>query len=242
MEDIASVAVDDAIGSDDGHDDGHDDGDGGGEEEAGSDATTDDDADAEVDEIETFFDDGDASKVMLEFEELLKSDQIPLLGKRVLKIVELMQLGKIEKGALVPDGKYTSLVARWFNTKKKKKASGEEAASIEANEGVYIERNSVVKMKCKQGSTTTVESYRVLAIFSKFYNKWHLEWDNDRILFQNGSKKYKILARMVRRVGGSGQYEEVDLEKGGGWGPRAVYCLKKISAIESVEAHLGSGV
>ena len=100
------MAVDDAIGSDDGHDDGHDDGDGGGEEEAGSDATTDDDADAEVDEIETFFDDGDASKVMLEFEELLKSDQIPLLGKRVLKIVELMQLGKIEKGALVPgDGK-----------------------------------------------------------------------------------------------------------------------------------------
>ena len=178
---------------------------------------------------------------MLEFEHLLKSDKIPSMGNQVLKIVELMQLGKIEKGSLLPDGKYTSLIARWFNTKKKR-TFGNEAASSEVSGRVYIERNSVVKMKCKQGRTTTVESYRVLAIFSKFYNKWYLEWDNDRVLFEKSSRKYKILARMVTQVGGSGQYEEVELEKGGRWEPRAVYFLKNIGAVESVEAHLGSGV
>ena len=64
---------------------------------------------------------------------------------------------------------------------------------MDVGDSVYIERNSVVKMKCKQGRTTTVDSYRVLAIFSKFYNKWYLEWDNDRVPFKKGSRKYKIL-------------------------------------------------
>ena len=79
----------------------------------------------------------------------------------------------------------------------------------------------------------------MLAIFSKFYNKWYIEWDNDRVPFQKGSKKYKILARLLRKVGGPGQYEEVELEKGGCYEPRAVYCLKHMSAIESVETTLG---
>ena len=67
-------------------------------------------------------------------------------------------------------------------------------------------------------SMKTVEHYRVLAIFSKFYNKWYIEWDNDRVPFQKGSKKYKILARLLQKVGGPGQYEEVELEKGGCYG------------------------
>ncbi|KAL9188604.1 hypothetical protein ACHAXT_006982 [Thalassiosira profunda] len=185
------------------------------------------------DDIASYFDSGDGSAAYLELKALLSSEHIPSIGSRVLKIMQLLQLGKIEKGSLLPDGKYTSLNARWFGCKKKKATTEEPSDDDEANGGLYIERDCIVTMKCKRGKSESVASYRVLAIFSKHYNKWYVHWDSDRVLFEPGSKKYKVLARMVEKNGSN--YSEVELEKGGAWGPRAVYRIKHMSEIESVE-------
>ena len=56
-------------------------------------------------------------------------------------------------------------------------------------------------MKCQRGKNVSIQLYRVLAVFSKHYNKWFTHWDSDTILFEKGSKKIKILARMVVRDG-----------------------------------------
>ena len=225
VEDIASVAVDGI--------------------EEGGDADTDamsasasgagDEVDANAVEVESdmSFDDGKASAALLELKALLGSQHIPSIGTRVLKIMELLQLGKIEQGSLLPDAKYTSLNARWFGSKKKKAKEAGSKDDTSGDDGLYIERNRVIKMKCKRGKAESTESYRVLAIFSKHYNKWYVHWDSDRVLFEPGSKKYKVLARMVAKDGTS--YSEVELEKGGIWGPRAVYCIKHMNEIVSVE-------
>lgn len=98
----------------------------------------------------------------------------------------------------------------------------------------FIERNSVVSMKCKRGNIVTVEKYRVLCIFSKSYNKWYVEWDNEKVPFQSSSKKYKILARMLKQVNNS-QYQELELEEGGHWGPQSVFCVKYMCDIEGID-------
>jgi hypothetical protein len=64
-----------------------------------------------------------------------------------------------------------------------------------------------------QGNTTTLEYYHVLALFSKHYNKWFLHWDEDKEFFDKGSKKFKVLARMVKKEGSS--WVDVDLVNGG---------------------------
>ena len=46
----------------------------------------------------------------------------------------------------------------------------------------YIERTQIIRMKCKQGKSKSIASYRVLAIFSKHHNKWYVHWDSDCIL------------------------------------------------------------
>jgi hypothetical protein len=135
--------------------------------------------------------------------------------------MELMQVGKIGQGSVLPDGKYTSLQARWFRGKIKSIDNN----TVSEDATTFIERNSVVSMKCKRGNIVTVEKYRVLCIFSKSYNKWYVEWDNEKVPFQSSSKKYKVLARMLKQVNNS-QYQELELEEGGHWGPQSVFCVK----------------
>ncbi len=51
-------------------------------------------------------------------------------------------------------------------------------------------------------------------VFSKYQNKWYVHWDDERVPFEMGMKKYKMLVRMVTNEPGS-EMKEVDLEKGG---------------------------
>ena len=84
----------------------------------------------------------------------------------------------------------------------------------------YIERDGLIKMRCQRGKSVSIEFYRVLAIFSKHYNKWFIDWDSDKFLFVQGSKKYKVLARMMQKDGE--EMKEVELEKDG-HSPCSVY-------------------
>ena len=187
--------------------------------------------------VDTLFADDVSGKALLQLKELLANTDISSMGRQALSIMELMHLGKIEKGSLLPDGKFKSLNGRWFGTKKKRGKSGDGNEATEGSDDKYIERDSLIKMKCERGkSSVSIEYYRVLAIFSKHYNKWFIDWDSDKFLFVQGSKKYKVLARMMQKDGD--EMKEVELEKDGHWGPRSVYCIKHMSEIVSVESEL----
>ena len=160
--------------------------------------------------------------------------------------MELLQLGRIDKGSVSMDGKYTSLSACLFGCKDKKKSlpssersEGRSGGSREETDKCYISRDTLVKFHAKRGKRESIEYYRVIGIFSKHYIKWFLDWDFDKVLYKHDSKKYKILARMVKLDGNHG-YKEVDLVAGGqwNWNTKSVFALRVMADIVSVEGDL----
>ena len=160
------------------------------------------------------------------------------VGVHALKMVELLQLGKLEKGALTSDSKYNSRNGRWFS----QKASG--ASNANSKEGdkaqdldkdLWIQRDSLVQSKCKRGKTESIEYYRVLGFFTKYYNKWFVSieekfaWEGD----PSKMKNVRVLARMMKKSGST--FEEVSLEADGDWSPTQVYCIKNFKDIIKVE-------
>ena len=95
-------------------------------------------------------------------------------------------------------------------------------------------------MKYKQGKSVSIASYQVLTIFSKHYNKWYVHWGSDHVLFEPDSKKYKVLMRMV--VKEDSKYSEVELDQGGDWETRGVYCMKHMSDIVNMEEILADSL
>ena len=82
------------------------------------------------------------------------------------------------------DGKFTLLLTCWFRRKPKKSVMQDIGAESESSVGPYIEHGSLVTIKCKRDTHESIEHYRVLAIFSKSYNKWWVHWDSDIVLFE----------------------------------------------------------
>ena len=112
----------------------------------------------------------------------LLSGSAEQIGLHALKIMELMQLGRIEKDSELMDLKFKSLQSRWYGCKQNRPKDNKVA-----NGGVYISRDTLITLSVTQGNTTTLVHYRVFAIFSKHYNKWFLHWDQDEVLFENSS-------------------------------------------------------
>ena len=56
-----------------------------------------------------FFDDGDSTKAFAQVKKILQCRDIASIGPLTVGLMELLQLGKIEKGSLLPDGKYQSI-------------------------------------------------------------------------------------------------------------------------------------
>ena len=77
--------------------------------------------------------------------------------------MEFISLGKIEKGMVLLQGKYTYLTSRCFRYKHKKK--NESRVKNCRHIMVYILRVVVIVMKCRQDKD-------LLGIFSKYYNKY----------------------------------------------------------------------
>jgi hypothetical protein len=79
------------------------------------------DASALLHDIELSFAAGDASKAFMEFKEMLKPGKtVEEIGIHALKMMELMQLGDLEKGSEKMDLKFKSLQSRWYGCKLKK--------------------------------------------------------------------------------------------------------------------------
>jgi hypothetical protein len=91
------------------------------EDDDSSDNSDEDNVDMVPEEFELTFAGGDSSKAFNEFKEMLKSGcTVEQIGIYALRIMELMQLGCIEKGLESIDLKFKSLTARWYGCKTKK--------------------------------------------------------------------------------------------------------------------------
>ena len=191
-------------------------------------------------EMESFFDGGDSRGAFDCFKELLRCNDIGNVQSTAFDLVQLLQLGKLEKGSLSSASKYNSRNGRWFSQKASSSVS-DVAASMgdeENDSGRFVVRDSLVQMKCKRGRSETIECYRVLAFFTKYYNKWFVAeqdkfpWSDDTV----NTAKVRVLARLVKKTGSS--YQEVGLVKDGNWAPQQVYVIESLSNVLKVEEEL----
>ena len=74
-------------------------------------------------------------------------------------------------------------------------------------------------------------------MFSKVSNKWYVHWDDDKVPLGEKGKAIKVMVRMMQEGGGD-DVGEVDLVKGGDWGPKFVYSMKYLKDILRVEGEL----
>jgi hypothetical protein len=108
------------------------------------------------------------------------------------------------------DLKYKSLSARWFGCKVNKGRKNDNADAVDDNTE-YIQRDSLITLSVTRGATTMLEHYPVLAIFSKHYTKWFVHWDQDSVVYQERSKKFKVLGRMAVKDGS--RWRKVELKE-----------------------------
>ena len=110
----------------------------------------------------------------------------------------------------------------------------DDATDDNSVDKVNVVRDTLVKFLCKSGKWETMEFYRVLWLFNKYYNKWSPSLDDAFVSGENGVviKTPRVLARMVEKRGSL--IKEVKLEKGGRWGPQNVYVIKTLNCVLGV--------
>ena len=185
---------------------------------------------APTDEAENFFDSRASSDACDMFKSLLGCDDVTSVCGCACNLVELLQLGKMEKGALTTASKCNSRNGCWFGQKQKKDSSVEDGSDAD----LHIKRDSLIQLTCKHGKSEAVENYRVLAFFTH-HNKWFIAMEK-RFLWENDVSKCKnvrVLARLMKQSGSN--YQEAALEAGGDWNPKQVFCIKTFKDILKVE-------
>ena len=126
------------------------------------------------------------------FKDLLRCNGVADVASGAFKLVQLLQLGKLEKGSLDTSAKYNSRNGRWFNQRDGSGRVGDGNGDEGAGDGVHIMRDSLIQLKCKRGKYESVEyysDYRVLAFFTKYYNKWFV---SDETRFPWMEEEHKV--------------------------------------------------
>eukprot|EP00957_Ditylum_brightwellii_P023603 1781534-Ditylum_brightwellii.AAC.1 len=146
--------------------------------------------------------------------------------------MELLSLGKLDKGAATSASKVMLRNEMWFNKKQKKPLKKEPK---DVNNGFYIQPDSLIQVKCKHRSFATVEFYHVLAFFTKYYNKWFVSEEETFPWVNDTSKKsnVKVLVRLMTKSGRA--FVNVQLEKYGDWGLYYVFRTVNFDNIVKVE-------
>ena len=72
---------------------------------------------------------------------------------------------------------------------------------MQASYDVYIERKIIIKMKFQQVKYDSIEYYRLIVIFNKYYNKWFINMDSRKNLCGKYSKKFKIIEGLMDKDG-----------------------------------------
>ena len=174
------------------------------------------------------------SKAYDQFKQFARTSQLEDVVFEANKLMQLMGLGKIEKGALDMKAKYNSRNGRWYNSEPKKKTTNDN----QDDSGLFLQRDSRVMLQMKRGGAVELASYKVLSLFTKSSNKWFVS-EEDKFAWVNGSAsngKGRVLARLVKSVGSS--FKEVELEKDGAYGPHHVFQCVPFDKIVSVESKL----
>ena len=76
----------------------------------------------------------------------------------------------------------------------------------------------------------------MFAIFTKYHNKWYVATDGAEFEFKRDCKTVKVLGRMGKRQGAA--FEEVKLEAGGSFGPKAIFYRRTMNEIMGVDSVL----
>ena len=171
---------------------------------------------------------------------LLETDQLSSVGLSALKLIEVLQLGKLDKGAESTSGvgKFNSLTGRWFSAKKVG-TGGNQTTNLEeeASPVIKIGRNSIITLNAKnRDKVVSEQDYRVLGIYHKHNNKWYMEvgdevvWDPKQL---KGMKAWRIMASMVRKVG-TEDFEDMRADDLGEWSHSAIYCVTVLNEVVRV--------
>ena len=78
---------------------------------------------------------------------------------------------------------------------------------------MYIERKILIKINCQQVQAGSINNYRVLGIFRKYYNKWFDHMESEKNMWDKYSNKYHIIARMMQK--GGVEFKKSELEEAG---------------------------
>ena len=162
------------------------------------------------------------------------SDDLGDIAIEASKLMQLMGLGKIEKGALDRKAKFKSLNERWYNEESSKKTVHER----QHDSGLFLQVSSRIVLEMKRGGAVELASYKVLCLFTKSSNKWFVSEEN-KFPWVNGSMsngKGRVLARLVKSIGSS--YKEMRLEKDGAYGPHHVFQCVLFDKIVNVQNNL----
>ena len=81
------------------------------------------------------------------FKKLLLCNDINKVGSHALNLVQTLQLGKLEKGAVSSAAKFKSRNQRWFTVNNKKKVFDNENKTV-SDTNIYIQRESLIELPC----------------------------------------------------------------------------------------------
>jgi hypothetical protein len=140
---------------------------------------------------------------------LLQITQVEDIGHAALKLIEMLQLGKLDKGALLTSGdaKYKTLIGCWFSAKKTSTEmviGGTNGGKL-VNGSVYTCQDTIITLDAvNQDKAVSVEYYPVLGLYNKHYNKLYMEVADDVLWDHNKPKAmraWRIMASMVQKIG-----------------------------------------
>jgi len=151
-----------------------------------------------------------------------------------LKTIELLFIGKLEKGAVTKSSEMKSINERWFNQKTKQETFQIGNKCNREQESLFIQRDSLIHLRSDWGGSESIEFYRVLSFFSKYTNKWFVPKEDKYIWKEEKYKKYNVwvLARlMFKRVS---SYIEAKLKQDREWTSHQVFCITHFKEILKV--------
>ena len=151
--------------------------------------------------------------------------------------VECLQMKRNEKGSTTGDQKFQFLTGRWCAKSSTITTTGND---VNIQDAKTIERNNRMQVTVTQGSgaasISAREDVRVLGVYTKYENKWHIAdaagskqfWTSDV-----ASGKYRVLARMIRHDQSAGLWQDTDPTVST-WKTKCIYILVDASDIDDV--------
>ena len=175
---------------------------------------------------------------------LLQTDRLCDVGMSALNLIELLQLGKLDKGAVSTSGggKFNSLSGRWFSAKKVSTVTrNENTTEEEGRTMIRVRRDSIITLNAKnRDKVVSEQDYRVLGIYHKHSNKWYMAVD-DEVVWNpqklREMKAWRIMASMVKKVG-TEDFEDVRADYLGEWSHSTVYCVAGLNEVLKVVGNI----